>query len=163
MGAELTIHVAAAGTATGDGTMQRPYQTLVRAREALRAARQAGTLRPGQAATVRVDAGVYPLDSSFALTTEDSGTAGAEVVYRAPQRGQARIRGGITLAAASFAVLTDPVLLARLEPAARDKVRVCSLTTRVPGVLEPFKTAYRGTPTGPWLYLNGQPPDAHSG
>jgi hypothetical protein len=157
VGAELTVHVAAGGTATGDGSRQRPYQTLTQARDALRAARQAGTLKRGQAATVLVGAGLYPLDSSFALTAEDSGADGAEVVYRATQRGQARIRGGIRLAPASFTDLTDKAVLARLEPAARGKVRVCDLTKMVPGVLESFQTAYHGAPAGPWLYVNGQP------
>ena len=155
--AELTVFVGADAGAGGDGSKRAPYQTLTQARDALRAARKTGTLKSGVAVTVLVGPGAYPLDASFELTSEDSGTTGAEVVFRAQQRGQARIRGGRILAPTAFKPLTEPAVLARLDAAARGKVLVCDLSTQLAGTLEPFKTAYHGAPTGPWLYLNGQP------
>ncbi|MEI6607272.1 MAG: right-handed parallel beta-helix repeat-containing protein, partial [Verrucomicrobiota bacterium] len=155
--AEMKVFVAADAAAGGDGSKSRPYQTLTQARDALRSARKNATLKSGEAVTVLVGAGIYPQNATFALTAEDSGTTGADVVYRAEIRGQARLRGGITLEPAAFKPLTDTAVLTRLNETARGKVRVCDLSTLLPGALEPFKTAYRGVPTGPWLYVNGQP------
>lgn len=155
--AELKLVVAADAAAGGDGSKRAPYQTLSQARDAVRAARKAGTLKSGEAVTVLVGAGAYQLDASFELTAEDSGTAGAEVVYRAQRHGQARIRGGITLAPATFKPLAEAPVLARLDEAVRGKVLVCDLSSQLPAALEPFKTAYHGAPAGPWLYVNGQP------
>ena len=155
--AEMKVFVAADAAAGGDGSKSKPYQSLTQARDAVRAARKAGTLKSGVGVTVQVGAGDYKQDTSFELTAEDSGTAGAEVVYRAAKHGQARIRGGVTLEPASFKVLTDAAVLARLDEAARGKVLVCDLSAKLPGAVEPFKTAYHGAPVGPWLYVNGQP------
>lgn len=155
--AELNVFVGADAAAGGDGSKRAPYQTLTQARDAVRAARQTGTLKSGEAVTVRVGAGAYPLDASFELTAEDGGTAGAAVVYRAAKHGQARIRGGRTLAPSAFKPLTESAVLARLDAAARGKVLVCDLSAQLAGTVEPFKTAYHGAPAGPWLYVNGQP------
>jgi len=155
--AEMKVFVAADAAAGGDGSKPKPYPSLTQARDAVRAARKKGTLKRGEGVTVQVGAGAYRLDATFELTAEDSGTAGAEVVYRAAKHGQARIRGGIALEPASFKPLSDAAVLARLDEAVRGKVLVCDLSAQLPGVLEPFKTAYHGAPAGPWLYVDGQP------
>jgi len=156
-GAELTMHAAVGAAAGGTGTAHAPYQTLTQARDAIRAARQAGSLKNGEAVTVLIGPGWYRQDVSFDLTAADSGTVGAEVTYRAEPRGRAILHGGIMLEPASFQPLTDPAVLARLDPAARAKVLVCDLSGEVPGAFDSFKTAYQGAPAGPWLYVNGQP------
>ena len=155
--AEMDVYVAADAAAGGDGGKRSPYQTLAQARDGLRAARKAGTLKSGEAATVYVGAGVYRLESSFELGAEDSGTAAAPVVYRAQKRGKARIHGGVELAAAAFKPVSDPAVLARLDPAVRAKVRVCDLSASVPESFATFKPAYSGVPAAPWLYVDRQP------
>jgi len=155
--AEMNVHVACDAESGGDGARRRPYQTLEQARNGIRAARKAGTLKTGEAVTVYVAPGVYPLENSFELTAEDGGTAEAPVVYCAQKRGQAHIRGGVTLKPSSFRPVSDAAVLARLDAAARDKVLVCDLSGRVPGTFESLKTAYSGTPEAPWLYVNRQP------
>ncbi len=155
--AEVNVYVAAEAAAGGDGSKRQPYQTLTQARDGLRAARKAGTLKSGEAAAVYVGAGAYKLDAAFELTAEDSGTAGAPVVYCAQKRGKARIQGGLTLEPGAFKALTDAAVLARLDAAARGKVLVCDLSALAPGTFETFKTAYHGVPAAPWLYVNRQP------
>ncbi len=155
--AEWQLFVGAGAAAGGNGSQRAPYQSLTQARDAIRAARKVGTAKGVKAVTVWVGAGTYPLDASFQLTPEDSGSAGAEVVYRGQSPGQARICGGIALEAAAFKPVTDATVMARLDAEARDKVVVCDLSVRVPGTIEPIKNAYRGAPSGPWLYANGQP------
>ena len=157
VGAEMNVHVAAEAESGGDGARRRPYQTLEQARNGIRAARKAGTLKAGEAVTVFLAPGVYPLEKSFVLTAEDGGTAEAPVVYCAQKRGQARIRGGVTLAPAAFSPVSDAAVLARLDAAVRGKVLACDLSGRVPGMFESFKKAYSGTPAAPWLYVNRQP------
>ena len=155
--AELNVYVAAEAAAGGDGSRRAPLQTLTQGRDAVRAARKAGTLKSGEAVTVQVGPGVYRLESSFELTSEDGGTAEAPVVYCAQKRGKARIHGGVTLEPSAFKPLTDASVLARLDPATRGKVLVCDLSAHVPGAFETFKTAYQGVPSAPWLYVNRQP------
>ena len=82
-GAEMTLHVAAGAAPGGDGGKSAPYQTLTQARDAIRATRKAGSLKNGDAVTVLIGAGWYRQDVPFELTAADSGTAGAEVTYRA--------------------------------------------------------------------------------
>jgi len=155
--AEMTMHVAAGAAPGGNGGKNTPYQTLTQARDAIRMARKAGSLKSGDGVTVLIGPGWHRQELSFDLTAADSGTAGAEVTYRAQPRGQAILHGGITLDPASFKPVTDAPVLARLDPAARGKVLVCDLSDKAPGAIEPLKTAYRETPAGPWLYVNGQP------
>jgi len=154
---EFKVYVAADAAAGGNGEERSPYQTLTQARDGVRQARKAGAIEGGDAVTVLIGPGVYALDATFELTGRDSGTAAAPVVYRALQRGQSRIHGGVTLAPEAFRPLADERVLARLDPAARGKVLVCDVSAAAGGGFAPLKTAYRGTPAGPWLYVDRQP------
>jgi hypothetical protein len=155
--AERDVYVAADAAAGGDGGKHKPYQTLTQARDCIRAARKAGTLKRGEAVTVYVEPGVYRLESSFELNAEDGGTAGAPVVYRAQKRGKARIQGGVALEPSAFKPVTDATVLARLDAAARGKVRVCDLSSKVPGAFETFRKSFQGVPAAPWLYVDRRP------
>lgn len=155
--AEQDVYVAADAAAAGDGARRRPYQTLTQARDGIRAARKEGTLKSGEAVTVYIAPGVYRQESSFELNAEDSGTAGAPVVYRAQKRGKARIQGGLALEPSAFKPVTDATVLARLDPAVRGKVLVCDLSSRAAPTFEPLKKAYHGSPAAPWLYVNRRP------
>lgn len=155
--ADVELYVSADAAAGGDGSRQRPYQTLTQARDAIRAQRAAGTLAGGDAVTVHVGRGVYPLNASFELNAQDSGTAETPVVYRAENIGTARLQGGVALASESFQPIADAAVRSRLDDAVRDKVRVCDLAARVPGEFPEFKTAFRGPPAAPWLYVNRRP------
>lgn len=155
--AELEVCVSADAAGGGDGSRQKPHQTLTQARDAIRAQRKAGTLKSGEAVTVHVEPGVYPLHASWELAAEDSGTAEAPIVYRAREAGKVRIQGGMALEPGSFKPVTDAAVMSRLDAAVRDKVRVCELAGKVPGTFPEFKTAFRGAPAAPWLYVNGRP------
>jgi len=155
--AETEIHVSAKAAAGGDGTPRQPYQTLTQARDAIRAARQAGTLKSGEAITVSVESGIYPMNASFELNATDSGTAGAPTIYRARTTGQAHVWGGMALEPSSFKPVTDLSVRARLDVTVRDKVLVYDLSTQLPGAVPEFKTAFQGVPAPPWLYVNHRP------
>ena len=120
--AETDVFVSADAASGGDGSRGKPYQSLTQARDGLRAARKAGTLKAGEAVTVSLEPGVYSLSASFELNSSDSGTASAPVVYRARKIGTARIQGGVALEAAAFKPVSDAAVLARLDESVRGKV-----------------------------------------
>ncbi len=155
--ADVEVYVSADAAAGGDGSVHSPFQTLTQARDAVRGLRKAGTLKSSEAVTVHVAPGIYPLQASFELRVEDSGTADGPTVYRATEAGKAQLQGGISLDSGSFGSITDGAVLSRLNGAARDKVRVCDLSAKVPSAFPEFQTAFRGAPVGPWLYVNRQP------
>jgi len=49
--AETSVYVAAEAAGGGDGSREKPFQTLTQARDSLRAARQAGKLKADEAVT----------------------------------------------------------------------------------------------------------------
>ncbi len=155
--AEVTLVVSPEAAPGGNGSQQKPFQTLVQARDAIRAHRQAGTLKKEEAVTVYLEPGVYPLAASLEFNAADSGTAEAPVIYRARQGGKARLQGGVSLDPSSFKVVTEPTVLTRLDQAVRDKVLVCDLSAVVPAAFPSFKTSFHGAPVAPWLYVNHQP------
>ncbi len=151
------IYVSADAAAGGSGEQRAPFRSLTEARDFIRATRQAN--RPGshEAVTVHIGDGVYRLDASLELTSEDSGAAEAPVTWRAEHAGRAQIHGGVTLDATAFQAVVDESVRSRLDESVRDQVRVLDLSEAVPGEFEELKTAFRGAPAGPWLYVNGQP------
>lgn len=74
----------------GDGSADKPFLTLTRAQEVVRGHASKG-IRP---IYVTLKDGTYYLDETFALTSDDSGTADALVTYRAQNEGGAVLSGG---------------------------------------------------------------------
>ena len=155
--AEVVVYVSPGVGPGADGSRSKPYQTLVQARDGIRAMRKAGMLKSSDAVTVYLEPGDYPLNASFELTAADGGTAEAPVVYRAHESGTARLLGGIALEPSSFKPVAEAAVLSRLDAAARDKVRVCDLSAKPLAAFSDFKSAFHGVPAAPWLYVNHQP------
>lgn len=84
------FHVSPAGSDRNPGSAERPFATLERARDAVRA-------RSGAAAgdiVVHLRGGVYPVERAIAFGPEDSGRAGHDIVYRADPAAPAVLSGG---------------------------------------------------------------------
>ena len=79
--AALEFCVAPTGKDGAPGTLERPFATVERARNALRELRAAGKLTGP--ATVFLRGGVYALPQTLKLEALDSGTAESPVVFRA--------------------------------------------------------------------------------
>ena len=92
----LDIHVATTGADDQAGTRAEPVETLVRARDLVRASGRAGK----EPCTVWIDEGAYMLAEPLALDTRDSGSAEAPTVYRAVPGQTVRLIGGRSLSAA---------------------------------------------------------------
>jgi hypothetical protein len=115
----VSFYVSPNGSDNNPGTDAKPFATLTKARAAvhqLRPTRQAGGV------TVWVHGGLYVLSETFALDSEDSGTADSPVVYRAVEGETPRIFGGVRVAGGEFGPVSDPAIVANLAPEARGHV-----------------------------------------
>lgn len=117
----VTYHVAATGSDHGDGSDARPFSTLQRARDAVRAlkTKQGGTLPKGGVRIV-VAGGDYPVRETLKLTAEDSGTADAPVIYLAKTGQTPVFHGGKVIK--GWKPISDDTVKAKLADTVRDKV-----------------------------------------
>ena len=75
------FYVAPTGNDSNPGSKEKPFATLVRARDAVRALKKQGPLT--EPVRVHVAGGCYALNEPLVLTSEDGGTKQAPVVYQA--------------------------------------------------------------------------------
>jgi hypothetical protein len=148
--AESVFHVAPTGNDNNQGTRSAPYATLERARQSVR---MAGS---NEARRVVVHGGSYELRTTFALGRLDSGTASQSVRWEAAPGELVRLVGGISVPASAWQTITDPLVLARLDPLARGQVYELELRTLGITNLPPFPAAYHGVPPGLELFFNGR-------
>lgn len=94
--AAAEVHVSPAGSDADPGTGARPFATLARARDAVRAWEALGAHR-GEAVDVVLHGGRYRLSDPLLLTPLDSGTAGAPVTWRAAPGELPIVSGGTPL------------------------------------------------------------------
>ena len=148
--------VSAEGDDAGSGAADHPFQTLERARDAIRALKARGPL-PGPV-RVNVLPGEYPVRKTLELSAIDSGAQAAPIVYRAAKKGAAVLYGGARLG--GFAPVTDAAILARLPAEARNKIFQCDLNQA--GIPRSSPLAERGYGVRPpdatvEFFFNGAP------
>lgn len=153
----ILIHVAVNGDDRACGSPAEPLASLEGARDAIR---KLSAEQRAQGVTVILKAGVYPLSRGFALEAQDSGKPDAPVVYQAAPGETVRIIGGRCLDATAFARVTNPAVLARLAPAAREHVVQADL--RAQGIADFGAFASRGfsrktSPAHLELFFNDRP------
>ena len=112
--------VSTAGSDAAPGTEEKPFATLERARDGLRETKKGGLHNSG--VTVWVRGGVYRMIKTLELDAQDSGRAGAPVVYRSAPGEEVRLVGGKQVPSDAFGPVTDPDVLTRLDPAAHGKL-----------------------------------------
>ena len=152
----LDFYVSPDGKDANSGAKAAPFQTLEKARDAIRALKQQGPLPTG-GVTVWLWGGQYRRDATLELTKDDSGTPEAPIVYRAIKPGTSRLMGGLMLPASAFKPVTDAQFLNRLDPAVRAQVRQASLKDC--GVPEPgpeWDNRFAGAPTSSELFFDRQ-------
>jgi hypothetical protein len=150
--AGVTLHIAPTGNDANMGTASRPFATLDRARDAVRALKRE---RKFHGATINVIGGIYELARPLELTPEDSGTAEGPVVWQSSRPGAARLVGGRFVS--GWKVVTDPQVLARLDPAARGQVWQTDLCAQgiVTNLADP--PGLGGADPGLEVFFNEQP------
>ncbi len=90
---EIVFFVSPEGSDAQDGTsVDKPFATLQKARDAIRILKQKGELE--SPVNVYIRGGTYELSEPFILTTEDSGTKACPITYRAYNGEKPLISGG---------------------------------------------------------------------
>src|ERR1035437_9177648 len=105
---DISLFVAADGNDGNPGTKDKPFATLERARDEVRKLKKDNA--PTSPVTVEVRAGTYFRERTFKLSTEDSGTAKAPVVYRGYDKERPLLIGGKPVK--GFAQYKDQILVA---------------------------------------------------
>ena len=150
------FYVSPHGKDANLGSKAQPFQTLERARAAVRASNDRGR----EPVTVWLRRGRYHLAATFELNEEDSGTKGAPVIYKASPGEKVFIDGGKVIPRDACEPATDPEVLARLVPEIRDKVlqidlESCDLTEY--GSFGPRGFGRKLIPAPAELFINHQP------
>ncbi len=124
---EADYYVAPDGDDANPGTLDEPFLTLGRARQAVRD-HKADPGLPDGGLVVALRAGTYTLSETFTLGAEDSGDATAPIFWVAYPGEEVRISGGAVIDPSAFQTVTssDP-LWSRLPTATRDRIQVADL------------------------------------
>jgi len=111
VGSELppSYHVGLGGEDTNPGTVQKPFATLLKARDSVRANRL-----KGEAVSVIIHGGIYRLERSLEFNDADSGTASSPVLWKAAPGETVRLTGGQSVPADSIKPVTDEAILKRV-------------------------------------------------
>jgi hypothetical protein len=104
------------------GTRDKPFRTLERARDAVRAVNGQRPGLPGDSVKIWIRGGTYQLARTFVLGPEDGGRPEAPVTYSAFEGEPVRLSGGKTIPPTAFHPVRNTRALARLQPQARDRV-----------------------------------------
>lgn len=91
---DVRFYVSAQGSDSGDGSRAHPFQTLAKAKEAVRSLdKSQGDI------VVEIADGFYPISDTIVFTSEDSGTENGRVIYRAAKGAKPVLSGGKKLEA----------------------------------------------------------------
>ena len=123
------VFVSPTGRNDNPGTKERPFRTLERAREAVRAYQSTTPVAARRTFSVWLRGGTYPLANTFELTRSDAGSPNAPVIYAAYLRESVRLSGGIVVPSSAFHPASDPAILRRLPPESRQHVLQADLQT----------------------------------
>jgi hypothetical protein len=123
------VFVSPNGDDANPGTIQRPFRSLSRARDAARTYRRTTPERGRQAFTVWLRGGAYHLTDTFELSKDDGGFPGFPVTFTAFDHEPVRLSGGMTIPSASFRPVSDPGTIQRLPQESREHVLQVDLRT----------------------------------
>ena len=119
----VRLFVSPQGDDDNTGTLRHPFRTLRRAQDEIRRRKKTGKVTGP--VVVEFAGGRYELDAPVKFTAEDSGTPTHPIEYRARRGRLVRLVGGRVVT--GWRLVTDPRVLARLDPAARGKVYQANL------------------------------------
>ncbi|MBN1805591.1 MAG: right-handed parallel beta-helix repeat-containing protein [Sedimentisphaerales bacterium] len=155
--ASVNFYVSPSGDDSAPGSLESPFATLEKARDAIRELKETRGL-PDGGVTVYIRGGVYPLTETFKLNDKDSGAEGSPIVYRAYKTEQVRLMGGKRID--GFKTISETAVLKRIDEQYRDKILQVDL--RGLGITDfgqvcPQKFGGSGHSTGPELFFDDKP------
>ena len=130
---------------TGDGTLENPYATLYRARDAVREALNSSKNYDG--ITVYIRGGSYYMDESLLITEEDSGNENCGITYRAYDNEKVSLTGAKEIKASDFTEADDEIKNRIRDESARSHILQYDLTEN--------GFTYMTSPSDLSLYCNG--------
>jgi hypothetical protein len=146
------FYIAPASGDVADGSKSKPFPTLEKARDGVRSLKQslAGKL-PAGGVRIIIGGGDYSWDKTLGLTSEDSGSGAAPIVYQAEPSRTAIFHGGVRITA--WRPVSDAKLRDKLDVRVRDRVLEADLKALgVEDLGDP--TALRRCPE---LFVDGKP------
>ncbi len=111
------FYVSADGSDENDGSLEAPFKTIEKARDAVRSLDKAGKTE----VIVGIMAGEYRT-TGITFTAEDSGTKDCPIRYCKYGEGEVIINGGVSLDPDDFSAVTDEATLSRLSDDAKKNV-----------------------------------------
>ena len=144
------LFVSKSGNDGNNGTMDRPFLSLEKARNAVRAAGNKLTV-------VYIREGVYQFKKSFDLNEEDAPPENGRVIYKAYKNESVSFNGGISLSNAGITKVYDREILKRLAPNAVGKVYQVSLSGENAGTLHSFGFRRPYYPSAMELFIDKRP------
>lgn len=154
--AAVEYYVAPNGDDANPGSRSLPFQTLARARQAIRDLTAVDAL-PAGGVCVFLREGDYYLPEGLRLGEEDSGTELAPISWRAWPGERVRLLGGRILPPNAFHPVTDEAARARLAPEARDRILVINLAEQGIGNLRELPVQFRGASRAMELFFDNDP------
>lgn len=122
----VDFYVSPKGFDSNPGTIEQPFRTLEQAKDAIRKFRDKNQIH--DTIMVWLRKGVYPLENTFRLEKQDSGTENYPVVYRAYPGEIVKCIGGERIPVTAVQPVTDKQKLDELtDPSARLKIRMVDL------------------------------------
>lgn len=131
------IFVSANGSDDNTGTIDSPFKTIEKARDAVRSIKS----KPQGGIVVNVRGGVYPVSKTIEFTAEDSGTKDCPVIYKAYNDEKVSFIGGKTIDTSKIQKVTDSKILDRMNvPEAKNNLYMLDLSEQgiEMNALEPY-------------------------
>lgn len=119
---DAQIYVSPDGDDSFDGSFDKPFATIEKARDTVRKMDKSSL----EGITVAIKAGDYRV-TSLEFTSEDSGTENCPVKYCAYGDGEVVLNGGISISGDKFKSVTDEKMLSRMGSDAKKNVRCIDL------------------------------------
>lgn len=143
----VEFYVSPDGDDLNPGTESAPFQSLEKARTAVRSQLQEA---PGKSISVKIKGGIYYLDAPVVFTSEDAGKENYPVMYKAADGEKPVFTGSRELK--SWQLLDDPGKLELLSPGVKGKIYVCDVKAAgISNFGDPTEIGKR-----PELFCNGQ-------
>ena len=151
------LFIATNGDDNNPGTLEKPFLTPERARDAVREMKKAGRLQ-AKGLTVWFRGGDYPVIKTLEFSDEDSGTPSAPVIWQSYNNEKVRFLGGKVIK--GFQPVRDESVLARLGKDAGKMIVVADLRSQGIddyGILKSRGFARPTLPAHGELFFNNRP------
>ena len=147
----VQFFVAKDGKDTNNGSINKPFATLEKARDAVRERIASGGIPEG-GVTIYIRQGEYRFTNTFELDARDSGTPESPVVFKAYRDEKVSFVGGDVFDTSLFKPVADTAVLARLPQDARNQVLQVDL--KALGITE-YGVLGNTQAVAPELFFNG--------